>query len=111
MEIPAYLYLMLHPELNSFKIGIGGEVAKFDRIETHRKFGWLLFDKMNFSTGSGAYDIEQEVLTWLRVQLGLGTYLAAEQMPQGGHTETIDASEIDLPSIWAKVEQLSKVKR
>jgi DNA-directed RNA polymerase subunit RPC12/RpoP len=30
---------------------------------------------------------------------------------QGGWTETVDASEIDLPTIWAKVEELSKVKR
>ena len=32
-------------------------------------------------------------------------------MPQGGWTETVDASEIDLPTIWAKVEELSRVKR
>ena len=38
-------------------------------------------------------------------------YLLSEQMPQGGHTETVDASEIDLPTIWAKVEELSRVKR
>jgi hypothetical protein len=108
MERPAYLYLMLHPELNSFKIGIGGAMAKMDRVETHRHFGWLLFNKLDFSTGSRAYDIEQDVLTWIRVQLGLGAYLVPEQMPQGGHTETVDASEIDLPTIWAKVEELSK---
>ena len=28
-------------------------------------------------------------------------------MPQGGWTETVDASEIDLPTIWAKVDELS----
>jgi len=32
-------------------------------------------------------------------------------MPQGGYSETVDASEIDLATIWAKVEQLSRVKR
>jgi len=31
-------------------------------------------------------------------------------MPQGGWTETVDASEIDLPTIWAKVKELSRVK-
>jgi hypothetical protein len=30
-------------------------------------------------------------------------------MPKGGHTETVDASEIDLVTIWAKVKELSKV--
>ena len=32
-------------------------------------------------------------------------------MPHGGYTETVDASEIDLPTIWAKVEELSRVKK
>jgi hypothetical protein len=31
-------------------------------------------------------------------------------MPKGGQTETVNAAEIDLPAIWAKVEELSKVK-
>ena len=73
--------------------------------------GWVLFKKVDFSTGNLAYEVEQEILTWLRVELGLGIYLIAEQMPQGGHTETVDASEIDLPTIWAKIEQLTRVKR
>jgi hypothetical protein len=32
-------------------------------------------------------------------------------MPQGGHTETVDASEIDLVKIWNKVEEIAKVKK
>ena len=47
----------------------------------------------------------------VRKSLGLPQYLLPEQMPQRGHTETVDASEIDLRTIWAKVEELSKVKR
>jgi len=108
---PAYFYLMFHSELNSFKVGIGGSTNKFDRILAHSNFGWQLFKRKDFSIGELAYELEQEILTWLRVELGLEKYLVAEQMPQGGHTETVDASEIDLPTIWAKVEELSKVKR
>ena len=108
---PAYIYLILHPELNSLKIGIGGKNARNDRIADHQKYGWIVYKQESFSTGEIAYEIEQEVLSWLRVELGLSKYLVAEQMPQGGHTETVDASEIDLPTIWAKVEELSKVKR
>ena len=74
-------------------------------------FGLILFKKMDFSIGLSAYEVEQEVLSWLRGELGLGIYLVAEQMPQGGSSETVDASEIDLPTIWAKVEELSRVKR
>lgn len=108
---PAYFYLMFHSELNSFKVGIGGSTNKSDRILAHSRFGWELFKRKDFFIGKPAYELEQEILTWLRVELGLEKYLVAEQMPQGGHTETVDASEIDLPTIWAKVEELSKVKR
>ena len=55
--------------------------------------------------------MEQLVLDWLRQEMGLSQYLLASQMPQGGHTETVDASEIDLETIWAKVEQLSRLKK
>jgi len=107
----AYLYLMVHHELNSFKVGIGGSSNKVDRVKTHINFGWILFKKMDFSNGYSAHQVEQEILAWLRDELGLGIHLVAEQMPQGGHSETVDASEIDLPTIWAKVEELSRVKR
>ena len=53
--------------------------------------------------------MEQRVIKWLRVEVGLPIHLNDSQMPQGGHTETVDASEIDLSTIWAKVEQLSRV--
>ena len=43
--------------------------------------------------------------------MGLSIYLSEFEMPQGGYSETVDASEIDLPTIWAKVVQLSKVKK
>ena len=57
-----------------------------------------------------AFQIEQKVLIWLRKTKGLEVYLSEFEMPQGGYTETVDASEIDLPTIWAKVEELSRVK-
>jgi hypothetical protein len=66
---------------------------------------------LDLDTGEEAYEIEEKILEWLRLDLQLPKYLLSEQMPQGGHTETVDASEIDLPTIWAKVEELSKVKR
>ena len=111
LDKESYVYLMFHSELSSYKVGIGGSNNKIDRIKTHLQYGWVLYNKMEFPTGKLAYDVEQEVLMWLRIELGLGVYLIPEQVPQGGHTETIDANEIDLPTIWAKVEELSKVKK
>ena len=46
----------------------------------------------------------------VRQDRGLPPDLSLNEMPQSGWTETVDASEIDLPTIWAKVEELSKVR-
>ena len=106
----AYLYLLFHPELSAYKIGIGGSTNKNDRIKDHQKYGWLVFKRKDFKIGLRAYEVEQDVLSWLRGDLGLTPYLSIDQMPQGGHTETVDASEIDLSTIWAKVEEFSKAE-
>ena len=108
-----FLYLMTNTSLQSHKIGITGETRNLsgDRIKKHEKTGWKLFKKLNFEIADEAFLIEQAVLKWLRDEKKLGIYLSEFDMPQGGYTETVDASEIDLPTIWAKVEQLSKVKR
>ena len=108
---PAYLYLITNHSLNSHKIGIGGFDSSMDRLDKHIKHGWKTYNKMDLDTAEEAYEIEQGVLNWLRNDLNLQQYLLPEQMPQRGHTETVDASEIDLPTIWAKVELLSKVNR
>lgn len=70
-----------------------------------------LFSTVEIRDGEEVLRIEQETLEWIRYERELPIYLSASQMPQGGYTETIDASEMDLPTIWAKVEELRKVKR
>jgi DNA-directed RNA polymerase subunit RPC12/RpoP len=105
--LPAYIYLITHPELQAHKVGIGGEYANEDRLRGHAKQGWVLYEKKTYRTADMALDVEQEVLQWLRSDLQLPPYLSREQMPQSGWTETIDASEIDLPSIWAKIVEVS----
>ena len=77
----------------------------------HEKYGWILWRSKSFDVGNDAYLIEQEILNWLRNHKNLNSFLSSNEMPQGGWTETVNASEIDLPTIWAKVEELSKVKR
>jgi hypothetical protein len=105
---PAYFYLITNRELNSHKIGISGHGASMNRLERHKKNNWDVYAVLDLETGERAYELEEQILDWLRNDLGLPRYLLSEQMPQGGHTETVDASEIDLATIWAKVEELSK---
>ena len=108
---PAFLYLMTNQDLGAHKIGVGNYKTRNNRINEHKKTGWVLIQNMDFQTGDLAFQVEQETLLWLREVKKLGVYLSKLEMPQGGETETVDASEIDLPTIWAKVEELSRLKR
>jgi hypothetical protein len=104
-------YLITNTRLNSHKVGITSSERKSDRLKVHKGSGWETFKILEFKNGSEALRVESETLDWLRLEMNLGPYLSKEEMPQGGHSETVDASEIDLPTIWAKVVQLSKVKK
>jgi hypothetical protein len=108
---PAFIYLITSQELGAHKIGVSGKDIQTDRLKAHRKFGWDLYKRLEVGTGEIAFLIEQDLLQWLRTDLNLPVYVLREQMPQGGYSETFDATEIDLPTVWAKVGELSKVKR
>jgi hypothetical protein len=107
----AIIYLITNENLGAHKIGVAGASEKNERMSKHLRQKWKLFKTMNFARGEDAFLVEQEILRWFRKEKDLRVYLAREQMPQGGSTETVDASEIDLPTIWAKVEEFSRVKR
>ena len=110
-NLPAIIYLISHSKLGAHKIGVAGAAKHNERLTKHAKQGWTLYKHKEFKKGIDAFNIEGKVLHWLRYQKNLPPYLSVEQMPQAGWSETVDASEIDLPTIWAKVEQLSRVKR
>jgi hypothetical protein len=106
---PAFVYLITNDELNAHKIGVSGLEVQTERLKAHSKYGWKLYKRLDVKTGEVAFLIEQGVLLWLRKDLELHTYVLKEQMPQGGFSETFDASEIGLPKVWAKVKELSRV--
>ena len=110
---PGFIYLMTHPYLQAHKVGIGGSKRSRnrDRVAEHQKFGWDLFYREDFETADDAFQVEQKVVAWLRQEKKLGIFLSEFEMPQGGYTETVDASEIDLPTIWAKVQEFSRVQK
>lgn len=108
---PAYLYLMTHQTLGAHKVGIANSKTRVNRIKEHQKYGWELFKSIDFYSGDEAFQVEQQVLVWLRQDKGLGIHLSKEQLPQGGYSETVDATEIELVTIWAKIEKLSKVRK
>jgi hypothetical protein len=110
-NLPAIVYLISHSKLGAHKIGVAGTAKHNERLAKHAKQGWTLYKHKEFKKGIDAFNLEGKILHWLRYQKNLPPYLSIEQMPQAGWSETVDALEIDLPTIWAKVEELSKAKR
>lgn len=104
---PAFVYLMVNEKLNSLKIGIGGELARENRIDDHTRQGWLLYKKLTLENAEDIYDLEQKTLKWLREDMSYPTHLSKEQMPQSGWTETVDADLISVPALWSKVVELA----
>jgi hypothetical protein len=96
-----------HLELEAHKIGITNINAKEKRLEKHSKQGWIIYDKWLFENGNNAFEVEQELLLWIREDLSLPVYLGKAQMPQGGFTETVDAKEIELSEIVNRVRTLA----
>jgi recombinational DNA repair protein (RecF pathway) len=101
------LYLITNTPLGAHKIGITNDGAKEIRLEKHLKQGWETYRTQFFLDGNRAFEVEQEILSWWRNELGLPTYLSKSEMPQGGFTETVDANEIDLLAIWTQIESAS----
>ena len=99
-------YIITHPLLRAHKVGITSNERKSDRLKVHRAQGWGVYKVIEFERGSDALELEQEILDWFVEDLNLSSYLSKEDMPQGGYTETVDASEIDLATIWEKVLDL-----
>jgi hypothetical protein len=109
-----FIYLITNFNLGAHKIGIANSYKSRkvdDRMYNHKKHGWETYKTKNFVKLRNAYLVEQQIIKWLRVDVGLPIYLSNSQMPQGGWTETVAASEIDLPIIWAKVEELGKKRK
>ena len=108
---PAIIYLISHTTLGAHKIGVAGAAKHNERLTKHAKQGWSLYKHKEFKKGVDAFNVEGKILHWLRYQNNLPPYLSIEQMPQAGWSETVDATKIDLPTIWAKVEELSRVRK
>jgi hypothetical protein len=106
LEDPAYVYIMIHEELRSLKVGISNNKAKPNRIKSHAIHGWKLYKKIDVPNGAIATDIEAKTFYWIRKELGLGVHLSKELMKSGGYSETIDAEEITLLQIDRHIQEI-----
>ena len=101
---PSILYIIYHPEYHAIKIGIGDITGK--RFRQHKTKGWELVCYWYFQNRAGARRVESLVLQTLRKKYK--PYLNKEDMPQGGYTETFDASKITRKGLIRMVNRAIK---
>jgi hypothetical protein len=96
---------MSHPGYGAVKIGITDAAAS--RVKKHQRRGWETLAAVNVN-GEVALAIEAEILDWWRADLGLRSCLGRQEMPQGGWTETVDSTEIDVASTIRRITGLAQ---
>jgi len=84
------LYILYSPIHKAIKIGISDVSGR--RFASHRQKGWVLIKYWWFSERDQARQIETIVVQTLTSKYG--HFLDKADMPQGGYTETFDASKI-----------------
>lgn len=85
-----YAYLVRHREFHALKIGMAVTPR---RMAEHEAQGWETV-KIITAPGSVVWRIEQETLiAWTNAGIVKG-FLRSDQMPQKGHTETVEDSEL-----------------
>jgi hypothetical protein len=84
------LYILYSPAHRAIKIGISDVSGR--RFASHRQKGWILIKYWWFSERDKARAVESLVVNTLTAKHG--HFLNKEDMPQGGYTETFDASKI-----------------
>jgi predicted GIY-YIG superfamily endonuclease len=100
----AILYILYSPIHNAVKIGISDISGQ--RFAKHKTKGWLLVSYWHFFQGEKARSVESKILKTLRDKHG--HFLNKEQMPQGGYTETFDASKITRKGLIRMVNKAIK---
>lgn len=100
----AILYILYSPVHKAIKIGISDISGK--RFAAHRTKGWLLVAYWHFFERDKARQIESLVIETLRKKHK--PFLHKEDMPQGGYTETFDASRIGKKQLIRMVNKAIK---
>jgi hypothetical protein len=98
------LYILYSPIHKAIKIGISDISGK--RFASHRTKGWILIKYWSFSERDIARLVETTVLNTLRQKHGY--FLNKADMPQGGYTETFDASKITRKGLIRIVNKVIK---
>jgi len=95
------LYILYSPIHKAIKVGISDVSGR--RFAAHRTKGWILIKYWAFSERDQARHIESLVVQTLTSKYG--HFLDKADMPQGGYTETFDASKISRKALIRMVNR------
>jgi hypothetical protein len=98
------LYILYSPVYKAVKIGISDVSGR--RFASHRTKGWILIKYWWFSERDKARAVEALIVRTLTNKHG--NYLTKADMPQGGYTETFDASKITRKGLIRMVNKAIK---
>jgi hypothetical protein len=98
------LYILYSPIHKAIKVGISDVSGR--RFASHRTKGWILIKYWAFSERDKARAVESIVLNTLKKKHK--PFLSKEDMPQGGYTETFDASKISRRSLTLMINKAIK---
>lgn len=101
----ATVYLITHFRYSATKVGITD--AAGSRVHKHVQRGWHELITVRVP-GELALTIEKDILDWWRTDLDLPMHLGKPEMPQGGWTETVDSTEIDLAATMRRIQVLAR---
>jgi hypothetical protein len=102
---PAVVYLLRHRKFQAIKVGIASLNSQYDRIAHHQQNGWEPVASWSTPTGFQAALVEREILDWWRLELIAPPAVAKEQMPQGGHTETVSHIYVGIAATKARIDE------
>ena len=100
----AILYILYSPLHKAIKIGISDISGR--RFASHRTKGWILIKYWHFFERDRARAVESLVVNTLTKKYG--SFLDKADMPQGGYTETFDASKITRKGLVRMVNKAIK---
>lgn len=100
----AILYILYNPIYKAVKVGISDITGR--RFASHRTKGWILIKYWWFSERDKARAVETLVVRTLTNKHG--SFLDKADMPQGGYTETFDASKVTRKGLIRMVNRAIK---
>lgn len=103
---PAQVYLVSHSSIQALKVGITSHATVSSRIDQHRRAGWRVEATWNVTSLRVAKSVEFAVIQWWRNEMCAVNTLGAEQMPQGGWTETAFLSDVGVAETQSFVTRL-----